>query len=304
VKAVADRNHARLRHELWRVFETTAAPAAGVRCGRVGSEGYMNVHLGLECGSTIVMARVRKAEIGVQFLLDDPTAATVYSLLTAHKDEIETTFGGKLIWRAPTARAYELEARRPACLEDRDTWPELFDWFGATLAALRSALAPFVGVEPELGERRRWGEATFFAELERLNPGTVTAARDLYEWARAAMPAIYWGKGRRSGSFVPGLRRGGHTHTVVSVWTSGTFVPRFAAMRKVPPFSDPALRVGLLDRFNRLPHFALPPESLGRFPTLPPALLADPCARARFLEVLDRHVGVLQGARPDADDRG
>jgi hypothetical protein len=256
----------------------------------------MNVHLGLECGSTIVMARVRKGEVGVQFLLDDPTAATVYSLLCAHRAEVETAFGGPLIWRSPTDRAHEIEARRPAVVADRSSWPELLAWSADALAGLRAALGPFVGVEPAVGEKRRWDEQSFFGELERLNPGSVAAARELYDWARAAMPSIYWGKGRQFGSFVPGLRRNGQTHTLFSVWTSGTFVPRFAALRKVPPFSDEALRAELLGRLNRLPHFALPSELLDRFPTLPLALLSDPDVRHRFVGVLDWCVGAIRAA--------
>lgn len=293
---VPDRNHRRLRLELWRAFRATAAETAGVRCGRVTGDGYMNVHLGLECGSTIAMARVRKGEVGVQFLLDDPTAATVYSLLCAHRAAVEAAFGGPLIWRSPTDRAYEIEARRPADIADRSSWPELLAWFAGGLAGLRATLGPFVGVEPAVGEKRRWDEPSFFAALERLNPGSVGAARELYDWARAAMPAVYWGKGRQFGSFVPGLRLNGQTNTLFSVWTSGTFVPRFAALRKVPPFSDEALRAELLTRLNRLPHFALPAEVLDRFPTLPLALLADPAARRRFIEVLDWCVGVIRAA--------
>jgi hypothetical protein len=295
VEAVPYQDHARLRLDLWRAFRTAAAKAAAVRCGRATSDGYMNVHLGLECGSTIVMARVRKGEIGVQFLLDDPTAATVYSLLLARRAEVEAAFGGALIWRVPTARAHEIEVRRAADVGDRSSWPDLFAWFADTLIGLRTALAPFVGVEAEPGERRRWDERSFFGELQRLNPGSVAAARELYDWARTAMPSLYWGKGRQFGSFVPGLRLDGHRHTLFSVWTSGTFVPRFAALRKVPPFSDEALRAELLDRLNRLPYFALPPEVLDRFPTLPLALLPDPAARRRFISVLDWCVAVIRG---------
>jgi hypothetical protein len=291
---VPDRNHRLLRLELWRAFRATAATTAGVRCGRVTGDGYMNVHLGLECGSTIVMARVRKGEIGVQFLLDDPTAATVYSLLRAHRAEVEAAFGKPLIWRSPTDRAHEIEARRAADIADRACWPDLLAWFAGSLDSLRAALGPFVGVEPAVGEKRHWDEPSFFAELERLNPGSVAAARELHDWARAAMPSIYWGKGRQFGSFVPGLRRNGQTHTLFSVWTSGTFVPRFAALRKVPPFSDEALRAELLRRLNQLPHFTLPAEVLDRFPTLPLALLSDPAVRRRFIEVLDWCVGVIR----------
>ena len=71
-------------------------------------------------------------------------------------------------------------------------------------------------------------------------------------------------------------------------------MPRFAALRKTPPFSDEALRAELLDRLDTVAHFALPGEVLDRYPTLP--LLAGAADRAAFLDVLDWYVDVVRRA--------
>lgn len=285
-----------LRARFWRALEETPGPAVEARFGKVSSEGYMNVNVGLNCGSLIVMARVRKGEIGVQFTLDDPTAATIFSFLGAHREEIDGFFDSRPIWRAPTARAHEIEVRRAADLSDLSSWPELLSWLGEQLAAFRLALHPFLGCAPAAGEKRQWDETLFFTDLERTNPTAVAPARALLDWSLAAMPDLYWGRGKQFGSFVPGLRRRGKVHSVISVWTSGTLVPRFAALRTAPPFSDDALRAELLARFNRVSHFALPRDVLHLLPTLPLPLLEGDVALERFIEALEWYVAVVETA--------
>jgi hypothetical protein len=293
---VGPRDMPRLRSEFWRSFKASLEPAVGVTLGRVSSEGYMNVNAGLNCGSLIVMARVRKGEIGVQLTLDDPAAATIFSFLGEHRASIDAAFEMPPIWRAPTARAHEIEVRRPADIGDRDVWPGLHRWLREQLVAFRTVLHPFLGWSPPAGETRRWDEVLFFADLEHFNPAAMPPAQALLDWSRTSMPDVYWGRGRQFGSFVPGLRRRGRVHSVISVWTSGTLVPRFAALRTAPPFDDEALRAELLGRFNRVPHFDLPRDVLDLLPTLPLALLCGDVALERFIEALEWYVAVVKAA--------
>jgi hypothetical protein len=286
----------RLRAQFWRALKESLESDSRVRFGRVSPDGYMNAHVGLNCGSLIVMARVRKREIGVQFTLDDPAASTIFSFLSAHRDEIDRHFAAAPVWRAPTARAHEIDVRRCADLTDRSSWPDLLGWLGEQLVAIRLALHPFLGSVPAAGRKRQWNESLFFDDLQRFNPATAAPARALLDWSRATMPDIYWGRGRQFGSFVPGLRRRGRVHTVVSVWTSGTLVPRFAVLKGAPPFDDEALRAELLERLNRVPHFDLPGEVLDLLPTLPLALLDGDVALERFLEALEWYVATVRMA--------
>jgi len=55
-------------------------------------------------------------------------------------------------------------------------------------------------------ERRQWDEPSFFHELERRRGNAEAAvARGILEWAKVNMPSIWWGRGTRSGGFIPGL---------------------------------------------------------------------------------------------------
>ena len=288
------RDMARLRSEFWSSFKASLEPAAEVTLGRVSSEGYMNANVSLNCGSLIVMARVRKGEIGVQLTLDDFAAATIFSFLGELRASIDAAFEVPPIWRTPTLRAHEIEVRRPADIGDRDVWPELHRWLMEQLVAFRTALHPYLGWSPPAGEKRQWDETLFFADLGRFNPAAVSPAQALLDWSRSSMPDIYWGRGRQFGSFVPGLRRRGRVHSVISVWTSGTVVPRFAALKTAPPFDDEALRAELLARFNGVPHFDLPRDVLDLLPTLPLALLCGDVALGRFIEALEWYVAVVK----------
>ena len=48
-----------------------------------------------------------------------------------HRQEVDEAFGRALVWRVASDRMHEIEVRRPARLERRDDWPELFAWVTA-----------------------------------------------------------------------------------------------------------------------------------------------------------------------------
>jgi hypothetical protein len=248
----------------------------------------------LNCGRLFSMVRTRDEEIGSQFALDDLTARTVYALLTDHRDEIETAFGRPLTWRVVSERMHEVELRRPAVLERRDAWPELFAWLAGNLDGLARALGPFVGRSTPTPHHGDWDEESFFAALSEHNPSAAGPARQLLEWGRASLPHLHWGHGKRSGSFMPGILRSGVEHSVVSVWTDGLFCIRFGALAKTPAFAAEATRAELLERFNTVPRFDLPAGVLDKYPGLPLRLLDDSASMRAFLNVLDWSVAAIK----------
>lgn len=283
----------RLRLEFWRAFKLYMASARTFRCGRASSDSWMHHNGALNGGSLFTMIRVRLGEIGTQFALDDATASTIFSFLQTRRSHIDAAFAEELQWRSVGSRTHEIEVRRPADLGKEREWSEYFAWFGQQLGAFQDTLWPLVGRVPPAGEKGTWDEQTFFASLAAYNPTSVGAARELLDWSAAKMPSVYWGHGRRFGSFAPGIRRQGTVHSVVSVWTDGTAMVRFGALKKTPLFCREALRVELLGRLNDVPHFDLPREVLDGYPAIPLPLLDDPTTLARFLGVLDWSVGVL-----------
>jgi hypothetical protein len=284
----------RLRLEFWRGFRQFVTDRGAVPCGRASSETWMHHDARLNCGRLFSMIRTRDGEIGSQFALDDLTARTVYALLADHQTAIDEAFGRPLAWRVVSERMHEVETRRPADLERRDDWPELFGWLADNLDALARALGPFVGRSIPVPHQGDWDEASFFAALGEHNPAAVAPARQLLEWGRAALPHLYWGHGKQVGSFMAGVLRSGIEHSVVSVWTDGLFCLRFQALGKTPAFASEAMRAELLDRFNEVPRFDLPAGVLDKYPGLPLRLLDDPASMSAFLSALDWCVGVIK----------
>ena len=138
-----------------------------------------------------------------------------------------------------------------------------------------------------------WDEESFFEALEVCSPAAIGPARFILEWGRHAMPHLYWGHGEREGSFVPAVRYLGTERSVVSVYTTGMFYVRFAALKKEPPFQDEGLRLELLARLNEAPHFDLPSAVIDRYPGLPLPLLAEPGAMDAFIDTMEWILGAL-----------
>lgn len=137
-------------------------------------------------------------------------------------------------------------------------------------------------------ETRKWDEASFFQELlANTDAERVAVARRLLEWARANMTRIWWGEGKRNGSFVPVLEHNGQQQYVISVWTSGSVEMGFQWMKVRPPFADEAKRREMLQRLNAIPGIALPEDGITRRPNIPLAALTDTATLTRFLQVLD-----------------
>jgi hypothetical protein len=284
----------RLRLEFWTEFRAFMEGRGKVTCGRASSETWMHHDARLNCGRLFSMIRTRDGEIGSQFALDDLTAGTVYALLADHQEEVDAAFGWPLAWRVVSERMHEVEVRRPADLERRDDWPELYIWLADNLDGLARALGPFVGRSIPVEHQGDWDQDSFFAALDRHNPSAAGPARRLLEWGRASVPHLYWGHGRHIGSCMPCILRSGIEQSVVSVWTDGLFCIRFQALGKTPAFATEPLRAELLERFNRVPRFDLPAGVLDKYPGLPLRLLDDPASVRAFLSALDWCVAAIK----------
>ena len=123
------------------------------------------------------------------------------------------------------------------------------------------------------------------AIVEELTEAAV--ATKILEWAKINMPSIWWGRGTRSGGFIPGLDHQGTWHQVIEVWTYGTVEVQFQHMQSRPPFDDETKRLELLRRLNEIPGIALPEDSITRRPGIPLSTLQDEPILEQFLTVLE-----------------
>src|SRR5262249_22914072 len=140
-------------------------------------------------------------------------------------------------------------------------------------------------------EARHWDESSFFRELEARRPLEESrAARKLLDWAKVSMPDIWWGKGRKDGSFFPGLTLKGATRTVFAVYTYGNVEMQFQYMRAVPPFDDRTKRLEFLRRLNGISGVKIPEDAIERRPSIPLSVLTNDTALKEFISALDWYV--------------
>ncbi|MCI0490631.1 MAG: hypothetical protein L0229_28905 [Blastocatellia bacterium] len=136
-------------------------------------------------------------------------------------------------------------------------------------------------------EVRQWDEDSFLQELEaRQGTDEVQVARKILDWAKGLMPEIFWGKGKRSGSFVPGFTHKGIWRQAIGVWTYGVIEIQFQYMRK-PPFDDDLKRLEFLNRLNQIPGISLDGESINLRPSISISVFKEETSLKQLLETLD-----------------
>jgi hypothetical protein len=115
----------------------------------------------------------------------------------------------------------------------------------------------------------------------------MVAARQLLDWARRRMTRVWWGSGRRDGSFGGSLRHGGVDYYLFAAYTSGSVEVYFQWLKGRPAFASESSRRELLNRLNEIPGVRLPDDAIHRRPSLQLTMLGNEGRMARFLAVLD-----------------
>jgi hypothetical protein len=134
----------------------------------------------------------------------------------------------------------------------------------------------------ERGEARQWDESSFFLELrQRRNEQEAAVARRLLDWAKQRGLHIWWGQGKKDGSFFPSYNNRFGQHLLFSVWTYGSVELQFQHMRR-PPFDEEAKRKELTQRLSAI-GVSIPDEALKRRPTFGLGLLLEPSRLDAFL---------------------
>jgi hypothetical protein len=138
----------------------------------------------------------------------------------------------------------------------------------------------------ERGETRQWDESSFFSDLShRRGEQEAAVARRLLDWAKNHGLRVWWGQGKKDGSFFPSYvnRLGQHLH--FSVWTYGSVELQFQRM-KSPPFADEAKRKELARRLSAI-GVLIPDEAVNRRPTFGLDRLLTPGRFDEFVGVFD-----------------
>ena len=136
------------------------------------------------------------------------------------------------------------------------------------------------------GEPRKWNEASFFLDLsQRRGEQEAAVARRLLEWATKHSLRIWWGEGKKDGSFFPMYDNKFGKNFLFSVWTYGSVELQFQHMKK-PPFAEEGKRKELAQRLSAI-GLSISEETLKKRPTFGLSLLLEPGRLDKFLEAFD-----------------
>jgi hypothetical protein len=170
---------------------------------------------------------------------------------------------------------------------------------GQTEAARRKKSA-------DRGESRQWDEPSFFEALrQRRGELEEAVARRLLNWAKGHGLRVWWGQGRKDGSFFPMYDNKFGKNFLFSVWTYGAVELQFQHMRR-SPFSAVERRRDLADRLTMIEGVSIPDAALDKRPSFRLGVLTEPGRLEKFLGVFDWVLTEIQNVenRLDADRPG
>jgi hypothetical protein len=137
------------------------------------------------------------------------------------------------------------------------------------------------------GQKRQWDEESFFPELKaRHGDEACRVAQGILAWVKENT-SLWWGQGKRSGSFIPFFPYNEKNNPLFAVWTYGVVEVYFYWLATKPPFDSEEKRRELLERLNQIPGVSLPPDSINRRPSFKLSALAVDGALEQFLAVYD-----------------
>jgi len=136
-------------------------------------------------------------------------------------------------------------------------------------------------------EQKLWDEPSFFEELERrVGPKDCDPARTLLDWAKSRMD-IWWGKGKRSGSFGGKYLKNGIRYDIFQCYTYGSVEIHFQWLKNNPPFDDEEKRKALLERLNAIPSVDISSDAVTKRPSIPLQVLRSEQAIKQFIAAFD-----------------
>jgi hypothetical protein len=144
---------------------------------------------------------------------------------------------------------------------------------------------------------RTWDEASFFRALaERRPTEEVSAARHIYDWARANTHRMWWGRGWYDGSCYPMLDHNGHQYWIAALWTSGHLEIPFQYMLTRGAFATEAKRLEYLRQLNAIPGMEISATRIAGTPYIPLARFGDEGTLRQLLGVLTWAVAETESA--------
>lgn len=155
---------------------------------------------------------------------------------------------------------------------------------------------------------REWDAPTFMQELQvRTSTAEVEVARKILAWSQEKVGELCWGRGGRSGSFIPVFVHDGVRHQLFAVYTYGSLEVYFQYYAAKKPFDSEERRREILTRLNEIPGVRLPANSIARRPSIPLKALRNPGGLKTLLGTFDwilEQIRLSSSERADAKEEG
>lgn len=152
------------------------------------------------------------------------------------------------------------------------------------------------------GKRSRksdWDESSFIENLMKNVPAVeVKTAQTIMEWGKKASDdTIYWGVGREYASFVPLVYVNGIKNQAFNLFSTGTLEVYFFWYANKPPFDSEEKRTEMLGMLNKLDGVSLPPDAIGRRPSVSLSILSRGENLKKFIGIMDWWLAAIRKAQ-------
>jgi len=152
-------------------------------------------------------------------------------------------------------------------------------------------------------EKRQWDESSFFEALTtESNPEIVKVARRILEWATSKNLYVWWGRGKKTGSFVPVFVHNTTRHQLFAVWTRGYVEIYFQWYQYKAPFEDEERRKILQRKLNEIDGVNIPDSSLASRPGFGLNLLTNREAFEKFIKIFEWFINQAEGVESGTEN--
>lgn len=152
-----------------------------------------------------------------------------------------------------------------------------------------------ISTKPSVGgERAQWTEARYFEVFREKHPDSVKLVRDIYNWSQKNASRVYFGTGKKDGSFTYHYLRDGVTYSVFTIYTTNRMTLNYGWLS--PKVSEDVMNE-FYSKLQEIPTFAHIARDFTKWPTVK---VEDAFAETENLEIFKKVVTWLH-ERIDSD---
>lgn len=145
-------------------------------------------------------------------------------------------------------------------------------------------------------ETKQWDFDSFVTELgQKTGPDEIRIVKEILKWSEKKHLRVWWGKGRKMGSFLPLIDVANQWYPLFSVWTYGAIEIQFQTIKNRPPFSDLSKRKDLLLSLNRIPQIDIPESAVNKRPSFSISMLKKEESLNQFFTIWEKYISEIRG---------